>query len=91
MRSLLRRYPDFPDVRAALAAALWGIGKEGDAETEWRRVEDGRWVRGDTGGGSGVRCVLGFCGSGRTVFVNQLFPSVVCCLPVVKERLLSIV
>jgi hypothetical protein len=50
MRSLLRRYPDFPDVRAALAAALWGIGKEEDAETEWERVEDGRC------GGEGRGC-----------------------------------
>lgn len=35
MRALLRRYPEFPDVRAALTAALWNVGKEGDAETNW--------------------------------------------------------
>lgn len=35
MRSLLRRYPDFTDMRAALAGALWSIGKEGDAENNW--------------------------------------------------------
>eukprot|EP00879_Flechtneria_rotunda_P029102 GHRR01031368.1.p1 GENE.GHRR01031368.1~~GHRR01031368.1.p1 ORF type:complete len:119 (+),score=31.16 GHRR01031368.1:390-746(+) len=50
MRTLLRRYPDFPDMRAALAAAQWAAGREGDAETNWQRVEDPRyrdvnWVR----------------------------------------------
>ena len=35
MRTVLRRYPDFPDTRAALTAALWSIGKEADAETNW--------------------------------------------------------
>ena len=35
MRTLLRKYPDFPDTRAALTAALWSIGKEADAETNW--------------------------------------------------------
>ncbi|GBF89044.1 hypothetical protein Rsub_01761 [Raphidocelis subcapitata] len=43
MRSLLRRYSDFDDVRAALAAALWADGREGDAETMWARVEDSRY------------------------------------------------
>uniref|UniRef100_A0A061RMF2 Tpr repeat-containing protein n=1 Tax=Tetraselmis sp. GSL018 TaxID=582737 RepID=A0A061RMF2_9CHLO len=43
LRSLLRRYPDFPDARAALTAALWSIGKEADAETNWNRVEDARY------------------------------------------------
>lgn len=43
MRSLLRRYPDFPDMRAALAAAQWAAGREGDAETNWERVEDPRY------------------------------------------------
>jgi hypothetical protein len=42
MRGLLRRYPDFPDMRAALAAAQWAAGREGDAETNWLRVEDPR-------------------------------------------------
>lgn len=42
MRALLRRYPDFSDVRAALAAALWATGKEGEAETMWERVDDAR-------------------------------------------------
>lgn len=40
----MRRYPDFPDMRAALAAAQWAAGREGDAETNWQRVEDPRWV-----------------------------------------------
>jgi tetratricopeptide (TPR) repeat protein len=35
MRAVLRRYPDFPDTRAALTAALWSIGKEVEAETNW--------------------------------------------------------
>lgn len=34
-RSLLRRYPDYDDMRAALALGLWDIGKLGDAETNW--------------------------------------------------------
>jgi len=43
MRALLRRYPDFADVRAALAAALWASGREGEAETTWERVDDPRY------------------------------------------------
>ncbi len=43
MRSLLRRYPGFDDVRAALTGALWALGKEGDAETNWERVDDPRY------------------------------------------------
>lgn len=43
MRNLLRRYPDFPDVRAALAAALWEKGEGGEAESNWLRVEDPRY------------------------------------------------
>lgn len=35
MRAVLRRYPDFPDTRAALTAALWSIGKEAEAESNW--------------------------------------------------------
>ena len=41
-RNLLRKYPDFPDVRAALAAALWAQGDGGEAEANWFRVEDPR-------------------------------------------------
>lgn len=43
MRSLLRRYAAFDDVRAALAAALWRRGNEGEAETQWNRVDDARY------------------------------------------------
>jgi len=43
MRTLLRRYPDFPDMRAALAAALWSEGLEGQAESNWQRVDDPRY------------------------------------------------
>ena len=46
MRSLLRRYPDFADMRAALTGALWSIGKEGEAESQW-------WVRRVRWGGLG--------------------------------------
>ena len=35
LRSLLRKYPDFPDMRAALAAALWADGLEAQAESSW--------------------------------------------------------
>ncbi|GFH25619.1 TPR_REGION domain-containing protein [Haematococcus lacustris] len=35
MRNLLRRYSSFTDMRAALAAALWGAGLEGQAEIQW--------------------------------------------------------
>ena len=49
-RSLLRRYPEFPDARAALAAMLWAEGLEVEAEDEWNRVSDTRyrdmeWIR----------------------------------------------
>lgn len=42
-RTLLRRYPEFPDVRAALVAGLWKLGMEEEAETEWTRVDDARY------------------------------------------------
>ena len=42
-RALLRRYPDFPDMRAALAAADWSIGKLGDAESNYQRLDDPRY------------------------------------------------
>ncbi|PSC75669.1 TPR repeat-containing [Micractinium conductrix] len=44
MRSLLRKFPDsFPDMRAALAAALWEAGLQAEAEAEWQRVNDPRY------------------------------------------------
>lgn len=42
-RRLLRRFPDFPDMRAALTAALWDQGSQGEAETQWGRVDDPRY------------------------------------------------
>lgn len=50
--TLLRRYADFDDMRAALAAALYALGFPGDAETQWLRVEDprykdARWLAGE--------------------------------------------
>ncbi|CAG9460596.1 unnamed protein product [Pedinophyceae sp. YPF-701] len=43
MRALLRRFPEFTDMRAALVAALWRDGLEGQAEAEWSRVDDPRY------------------------------------------------
>lgn len=43
MRNLLRKYPDFTDMRAALTAVLWEEGREGEAESEWERVQDPRY------------------------------------------------
>ena len=35
LKFLARKYPQFPDVRAALTAALWVAGKRGEAESNW--------------------------------------------------------
>ena len=35
LRNLVRKYPLFPDVRAALTAVLWVEGKQGEAESNW--------------------------------------------------------
>lgn len=35
MRNLVRKYPMFPDVRAAMSAILWVDGKQGEAESNW--------------------------------------------------------
>lgn len=35
MRNLVRKYPQFADVRAALTAVLWSQGKQGEAESNW--------------------------------------------------------
>jgi tetratricopeptide (TPR) repeat protein len=43
LRTLLRKYPDFADARAALAAALWEAGLQAQAEEEWGRVNDPRY------------------------------------------------
>ena len=52
LRNLIRKYPQFPDVRAALTATLWAEGKQGEAESNWvaavgldKRYEDLNWVK----------------------------------------------
>jgi len=35
MRNLVRKYPMFPDMRAALTAVLWEKGLQGEAESNW--------------------------------------------------------
>ncbi|NJL91179.1 MAG: tetratricopeptide repeat protein [Coleofasciculaceae cyanobacterium SM2_1_6] len=35
LRNLVRKYPQFADVRAALTAVLWSRGKQGEAESNW--------------------------------------------------------
>ncbi|WP_144867136.1 tetratricopeptide repeat protein [Hyella patelloides] len=35
LRNLVRKYPMFPDVRAAMTAVLWVEGKQGEAESNW--------------------------------------------------------
>ncbi len=51
-RNLVRKYPNFPDVRAALTAILWAEGKQGAAESNWvsvmgndKRYRDVEWLR----------------------------------------------
>ena len=51
LKSLVRKYPNFADARAALTAALWSNGKQGEAESQWvavigldRRYKDLNWV-----------------------------------------------
>ena len=43
LRRLLRRFPDFDDARAALAAMLWASNEGARAEDEWLRVGDPRY------------------------------------------------
>lgn len=52
MKNLVRKYPKFADMRAALTAALWVQGKQGEAESQWvsavgldRRYKDLNWVK----------------------------------------------
>ena len=35
MRNLVRKYPMFPDMRAAITAVLWVNGNQGEAESNW--------------------------------------------------------
>ena len=51
MRNLVRKYPMYSDMRAALAAALWVDGKQGEAESNWvaavgldNRYQDLDWL-----------------------------------------------
>ncbi len=51
MRNLVRKYPMYSDMRAALAAALWVEGKQGEAESNWvaavgldNRYQDLDWI-----------------------------------------------
>jgi tetratricopeptide (TPR) repeat protein len=51
-RNLVRKYPQFADMRAAFAAALWTQGQRGEAESQWvsvvgldARYRDLDWVR----------------------------------------------
>ncbi|WP_283758906.1 tetratricopeptide repeat protein [Roseofilum casamattae] len=52
MRNVNRKYPQFADMRAALSAALWASGKQGEAESNWvaavgldSRYRDISWVK----------------------------------------------
>ncbi|MGD1921362.1 MAG: tetratricopeptide repeat protein, partial [Pleurocapsa sp.] len=52
MRNLVRKYPMYSDMRAALAAALWVEGQQGEAESNWvaavgldNRYQDLEWIR----------------------------------------------
>ena len=52
MKNILRKYPNFTDVRAALTAALWADKKQGEAESNWvsvanldPRYQDINWVK----------------------------------------------
>jgi len=51
MRNLVRKYPMYADMRAALAATLWVEGKQGEAESNWvatvgldNRYQDLNWL-----------------------------------------------
>ena len=51
MRNLVRKYPMYSDMRAALAAALWVEGQQGEAESNWvaavgldNRYQDLHWI-----------------------------------------------
>lgn len=52
MKNILRKYPNYTDVRAALVAALWANKKQGEAESNWvsvvnldPRYRDINWVK----------------------------------------------
>ena len=52
LRGTVRKYPNFPDARAALTGMLWQVGQQGEAESHWvavsgldSRYRDLDWVR----------------------------------------------
>ncbi|BAZ43008.1 TPR repeat-containing protein [Chondrocystis sp. NIES-4102] len=52
MRNLVRKYPMYADMRAALAAALWVSNQQGEAESNWvaavgldNRYQDLDWIK----------------------------------------------
>lgn len=52
LRGVVRKYPNFPDARAALTAGLWAQNQQGEAESQWvavvgldQRYKDIDWVR----------------------------------------------
>lgn len=52
IRNLVRKYPMFPDMRAALTAILWENKEQGEAESNWvaairldNRYQDIEWVK----------------------------------------------
>ena len=52
MRNLVRKYPMYSDMRAALAAVLWVEGQQGEAESNWvaavgldNRYQDLDWIK----------------------------------------------
>ena len=52
LRSVVRKYPNFVDARAALTAGLWATNQRGEAESQWvavsgldKRYQDIDWVR----------------------------------------------
>lgn len=52
MKKVVRKYPKFPDMRAALSVGLWSQGRRGEAESHWvaavgmdSRYRDLEWVR----------------------------------------------
>ena len=52
-RTILRRDPEFWDVRSAAAAFLWAAGSEAEAEQEWAQL-----CRSGRGGGPCTSCVF---------------------------------
>ena len=52
IQGMVRKYPKFADIRAALTVILWSEGKQGEAESNWvsvmgldQRYKDVNWVK----------------------------------------------